>query len=154
MHRTAICVLVFLLPFIVSGCSTIENFYVVNGSDSPLEVSVKWRANLYSGLGKYKSASFDGKRFEKLESLPAFSEEEIVAAETKNEIVVVLQPREMLRVHGVLNKSKEQIAKGIDDSFHIEYLGLKGKKGNMELSGEQTWFQFREMDQGYFIIYR
>ncbi len=154
MRRTALFVLVFLLPFVVSGCSTVEDFFVVNSSDSKIEVSVKWRDNLYSGLQKYKFERFDGKKFERIELGSAFTSEEIGKAEEKNEILVVLQPREMLRVHGVLNKSREEIANKVDESFHIEYLSLKGTKGNIEMSGEQAWYQFRELGQGHFIIYR
>lgn len=154
MRKAAITVLFTFLALLVTGCSTIDDFFVVNSSDSVLEVSVKWRENLYSGLRRYKFERFDGKRFERLEMANAFSPEEIGVAEEKNEIRVLLEPREILRVHGVLNESRESIAKAVDSSFRIEFLSLKGKRGTVELTGDQVWYQFHEMDQGYFLVYR
>lgn len=152
MKKFTLLSLILSLSIFLPGCSYGYDFIIANVSDGVLEIELKWKENLYSTPYKFKFETFDGKTFEKLEAIDGFTKEEIEAAEEKNSFKISLEPKQALRIHTMINEERDD--NKLNESFHINYLNLKGKRGIIEMTNEQIWFQFRKINQDYFIIYK
>lgn len=148
MKRIFLALLVSVSAILMSGCSTVEYFMIVNESDAPLEIVLKWKDGLKGPLRKHSYVGFNGRKFDRLEPL------DDMKAGDKNEIRIMLDPKQAISVHSIYQWPREAIRRLVDSDYRVYQIDLKGAKGEMHLSGEQAWFQFREMDQGYFLIYR
>lgn len=151
MVRLILGVFLFGAVIFLSGCSVIDDFLIVNDSDASLKVGLKWKEGLLTPLRIFTFDRFNGRKFERLEPL---SDVAMGFAEERDEILVTLQPRQALHVHRVREWSQEHIRKMVDSDYRIYEIDLNGSKGNVRLTGEQTWFQFQRLDNGYFLVYR
>ncbi|HNQ15054.1 MAG TPA: hypothetical protein PKM58_05790 [Pyrinomonadaceae bacterium] len=148
MTRIFLVLLISAFVLSLTACSVRYDFMIVNETDAPLEIGLKWNDVLKVPLRTYSYLSFDGKKFEQLELIHTSDVGE------KQEIRVVLEPKQALSVHSIDEWPREAIRRMVDSEYRIYQIDLKGSKGEIHLSGEQTWNQFREMDGGYFLIYR
>lgn len=154
MKKFILLTLIIWSTLLFSGCSNINDFYIANNSNDILEVELKWDKDLYDTPYKFNFEKFNDKTFEKLEDISGFTKEEIELAEQANTFRVLLEPKQALRIHRINHPKKEKIRTTVDESFRINFLRLKGKTGTIEMTGDAIWFQFREIDNDYFIIYK
>ncbi len=152
MKRLILIGFVLGMSIILTGCSYGYNFFIANVSNNILEVELKWKENLYSSPYKFKFENFDGKSFEKLESADGFTKEEIESAEAKKSLKISLEPKQALRIHLIHNKEIDE--NKADESFRFKHLSLKGGNGNIQLTDDQIWFQFRKIKTDYVILYK
>ncbi len=154
MKRVILLCSILCSTLILSGCSYSYNFFVVNDSGDVLEIEFKWNNDLYSVPYKFKFEKINTVTVEKLEAINSFTKEEIEAAERTNTFRVSLEPKQALRIHSISNRENKKFDVEVDETFRINSLNLKGKKGSVELTGDQIWFQFRKSAEGYFIVYK
>ena len=154
MKRIVLLSLILCSIILLSGCSYVDDFIIVNNSNGVIEIEYKWKENLYSTPYKFRFERFDGETFNKLEAIDGFTKEQIDSAEEKNIFRISLEPKQALRIHAISNFEDKDFDTKVDESFRINFLSLKGINGSIELMDDQVWFQFRKMDKGYFIIYK
>jgi len=154
MKRIVLLSLILCSIILLSGCSYVDDFIIVNNSNGVIEIEYKWKEELHSSPYKFRFERFDGKTFNKLETIDSFTKEQIDSAEEKNIFQISLEPKQALRIHAISNFEDKDFDTKVDTSFRINFLSLKGINGSIELTGDQVWFQFRKMDKGYFINYK
>ncbi|CAN5635458.1 hypothetical protein BH20ACI4_BH20ACI4_02970 [soil metagenome] len=154
MKRLFLFSLIICSTLLLAGCSYSNDFFIANNSDGILEIEFKWNENLYVTPYKFKFEKFNDKIVERLEAVGSFTKEEIESAEQTNTFRVTLDPNQALRIHSIISEENEKTRTTIDKSFRINFLRLKGKNGTIELTGDQIWFQFRQVENDYFIVYK
>lgn len=154
MKRLVLLSLILCSIMLLSGCSYVDDFIIVNNSNGVIEIEYKWKENLHLTPYKFRFERFDGKTFDKIEVIGGFTKEEIDFAEERNTFRISLEPKQALRIHAINNFEDKSFDTKVDESFRVNFLSLKGINGSIELTGDQVWFQFRKMDRGYFIDYK
>src|SRR5687768_17462689 len=127
MKKFILLTLIIWSTLLLSGCSYSYSFFIANNSNDILEVEFKWDKNLSSTPYKFKFENYNDKTFEKLKAISDFTKEEIELAEQANTFRVSLEPKQALRIHSIINESKEKFRTKVDEFFRINFLRLKGK---------------------------
>lgn len=154
MKKFILLSFILFSTLLLSGCSYSYGFFIANNSDGILEIEFRWNEDLYSAPYKFKFEKLKNKTFEKFEAVGSFTKEEIELAEKINTFRVSLEPKQALRIHSIDDNRSEKINASVDNFFRINFLRLKGKNGSIEITGDEVWFQFHEIDSNYFIIYK
>lgn len=143
MERKNIFIIVLLLVFFSTSCSTVSNFIVINSSNADLEIE-------YQIKGIYKnpkriSAENIGKSEEKWQEFP---NDDLIIDRNLKTIKLKLASNEALLITSKLNYMGHD-----SDDLEVERIKLSGKNGISEFEGKQVKMQFGKEDKGNYVIF-
>jgi len=140
----SIAVLIFAL--LLSACSTVEEFIIVNNSNAVLNVEYRYKSqNLF--FSELKKISADNlmnsdKKWREL------SVDEYQIDEKTKTVKAIIAPHEALIIE------KEVNYRGHDsEESNIEELTLSGINGTLEFEGKQAQTQFEKQENGDYMIF-
>jgi len=148
--RRKFTALVFACVALLSACSYISDFVVVNESDEPIEVSYKIRESAYEVFqeiakpAKIAEADLRGsnKHWQELEA------GNYRLDRGTRTIAVQVMPHEALRLEGIPNYSEASDA----DNFKIEEVLVRGSHDEVRMQGNQVRKRFMKESVSLYVF--
>ncbi len=152
MKHLSLSLLSFCFVFSLAGCSSRDDFVVINKSDRT--ITVQYRLKRTSGLpGNYFNfkppAKLPLSEFEKAEyQWQDLARDQYQFDDFTGTLRVTLAPEEVLLVDSAINY------RGSENQFDLESINILGARGSISLEGRQAQTQFKLEDKKYVIRYR
>lgn len=157
MKKLILIIFVFCLVIFLSGCSYSTQFYVLNKSESPIQVEyiVNLRLNTidHTQATPYKMSLSDYEKWFGDKNLQEVQQNEYEFDSKLQKVTLTLKSNEVLRIAIALHH--ESVLPTENYKFPLENLRLSGSSGERIYSGENFYKQFEKKDDNnYFIEYK
>lgn len=152
MKRVFSCLILLAMVLVLSSCSSIDDFVVINRSDVPVEVVYTFMRRGSSELHVEPPRIMDATSLTNTDRLWGDVPREQYVLDTKTGTVAVkLAPGMALLLKSATNYQED--SEYADADFGISTLKLTGAKGSINLEGRQARMLFRYEEQCHVIIY-
>ena len=156
MNRKLFLIIPFALIFLLSACSTREDFVVINKSGTVIEVIYKLKRCTPESPGKYVDvnppAKLSVEEIQKSDHIwKNLPKEQYKYDGSTCTFMVSVAPNEALLVDYTFNYRGHN-SESSELHFDLEALSITGAKGTMRLEGRQTQTQFQEHESGDYVI--
>lgn len=157
MKKLILISFVFCLVIFLTGCGFSTQFYILNKSDSPLQVeyvvNLKLNTVEHTQAKPYRMSLSDWEKWLGDKNLQEFSQNEYEFDSKLQKVKLTLKPNELLRIAIALHN--ESVFPPENYKFPIESLHLSGNSGERIYRGEAFYKQFEKKDdENYFIEYK
>lgn len=142
--------MLLLFSCLLTSCSTITEFIVVNHSNDPVEISysLKECTDDFQFPGRLTSEEFEENReWNFLDVVDSAFDSRSCS------FSIELKANEVLLVERVMNYSSES-EKGQSERFNLKSINVDGKKGRISLEGTQVEAHFVNDSGKYLMIYK
>jgi hypothetical protein len=143
-RRIIISLFVFCLTLVLTACSTVENFIIVNNSDDVLRIEYQSRNIPFNEFKKISADKITSpeKNWQELSA-----DEYEIDAQTKT-VKTKIAPKEALLIDKEVNYQGHD-----EESFNITNIKLLGKNGVISFEGKQAQTAFEKQENRDYVIF-
>jgi predicted membrane GTPase involved in stress response len=152
MKRVLNCLTLLIIVLMLSACSSIDDFVVINRSDVPVEIVYTFTRTESGEIHVKQPRIMDATNLKNTdrpwEEIPR--EQYVLDAKTGT-VAVRLAPGKALLLNRATNYRED--SEYADTSFGISTLNLTGARGSIRLEGRQARMLFRYEEKCHVLIY-